>query len=299
MLNHLLISDLGSQFLDERKSRNISPRTIKLYSVELKYFSNWLEENGYPNLNLNSLTPVILRKWFLSLSTHRNKGGIHCNYRIIKTFLNWIVFEYDLDTWKNPIKKVYVEENHTLPIPEIPISHVQKLLSASETGRNVLRDKAILKTLCDTAARGSELISMDLKDVDFKNGSVFLLTTKGDRPRVVYLGEKSLKSLKEYISTRTDNNPALFLNDEGNRLQFEGLRMLINRLCRKAGIKIYGVHSFRRISALTIYRKTKDIFFVSKYLGHSKIEVSLRYLNIGSEDMKSSFVNASPADLLD
>jgi integrase/recombinase XerD len=299
MIEQLLISDLVSQFLIERKSRNISPKTITLYSLELKYFCSWLEKNGYSNLSLNLLSPIILRKWFQSLSTHRNKGGIHCNYRVVKSFLNWINFEYELSEWKNPIKKVYIEPNKTLPLPEVPLDEVQKLLDVCDTGRNSLRDKCILKVLTDTAARGSELISLNVSDVDLKAGTIMIVCGKGSKPRMVYLGDKSLRNLREYLKNRNDTNPALFLNDEGERLKFFGLRMLITRLCNRAGIKVYGVHSFRRTSALTIYRKTKDIFFVSKYLGHSKIEVTIMYLNIGSEDLRSSFVVASPADSLE
>ena len=80
MIEQLLIPNPVSEFLIERQSRNMSPKTIKLYTVELKNFSNCVEENGYPNLNLNSLSPVILRKWLQSLTSHRNKGSIHCNY---------------------------------------------------------------------------------------------------------------------------------------------------------------------------------------------------------------------------
>jgi integrase/recombinase XerD len=297
MIEPLLISSLVSDFLEERKTRNRSPMTLKLYTLELGYFCEWLDNNGFPNLTLNNLNTIILRSWFSSLGEHRNNGGVHCNYRIIKTFLNWITVEYELD-WKNPIKKVYMKTNKVLPLPEIPLSDVQKLLDACESSRNPTRDRAMLKALIDSGARGSEFVSLNRSDVNLKNGGVKILQGKGSKQRMVYLGDKSLKVLNEYLKSRTDDNPSLFVTDEDGRFAFMGLRMLVTRLCKRAGIKPIGVHSFRRACALTMYRKTKDIFFVSKYLGHSRIDVTIRYLNIGTEDLHESFLSASPADLL-
>ncbi|RPI82675.1 MAG: hypothetical protein EHM34_06555 [Nitrosopumilales archaeon] len=75
--------------------------------------------------------------------------------------------------------------------------------------------------------------------------------------------------------------------------------MLITRLSNRAGVKVYGVHCSSRTFALTVYRKTRDKFLVSNLLGHSKVEITVVYLNINNEDMKDSFLAASPAYLLD
>lgn len=297
MLKQLLFSKCIPEFIKERKSRNKSPRTVYLYNRELGYFQKWLIEKQYPD-TIETLTPGILREWFSELGQHRNRGGVHCNFRIVKTFLRWLQFEYDdLTNWRNPINKVFLEPNKILPLPEIPINEVQQLLDVCNT-RNGTRDKAILKTLCDTGCRGSELCSLDVQDIDLKTGSVSVKCGKGGKPRIIWLGEKSLKAVKEYLDSREnqEHNSPLFLNDDGNRLQFFGLRMLIFRLCQRAKIKTYGVHSFRRLMALTVYRKTHDIFLCSKILGHSRIETTIRYLNVQAIDLKNSFT--SPADLL-
>jgi len=297
MIEPYILSDLESQFLVERKSRNRSPKTIKLYSLELGYFLTWLETNNHP-LTLDKLTPSILRAWLTALKTHRSKTGVGANWRIIKTFLNWIEFEYDLDGFKNPVKKIHMEPNRMIPLPEITLAEVQQLLDANETSRYALRNSALIRCFVDTGARGWELINMNREDVDLKTGSVLIKHGKGDKQRIVYLGAKTLKVVNDYLATRTDDNPALFVSDKNERFSFMGVRMIINRLCKTCGLKVYGLHAFRRCCSLNLYRKTKDIFFVSKYLGHSKVEVTLRYLNISNEDMKDSFKNFSPADLL-
>jgi len=108
-------------------------------------------------------------------------------------------------------------------------------------------------------------------------------------PCISFLGNGSLTAIREYLESREDSFEPLFINDENQRLKFQGLRSLIIRLCKGAQVKIYPIHSFRRCFALTTYRKTKYIFLVSKLLHHSKIETTLRYLNIGSEELQASF----------
>jgi integrase/recombinase XerD len=296
MLERLLFSSVVNDFLTERKSRGRSSRTITLYALELNYFSKFLTTKN--TKYLEDINPALLREWFIQLATHRNKNGVHCSFRVIKTLFRWSTIEYDL-AWKNPINKVFVEQGKNLPLEEIPMSVVQKLLTAAEQGNQPLRDKAILKMLIDTGLRGSELVNLNVSDIDLKSGRVLVHYAKMGIPAIVYLGTGSLTTLKAYLKSRNDNLSPLFLTDGETRLAFAGLRMLIVRLCSRSGIKFYGVHCFRRTFALELYRKTKDIFLVSKLLRHSKVEVTVRYLNVGNEELKNSFLSASPADSLD
>lgn len=298
MIEQITFSQISSEFLEERKSRNKSPLTVKLYQQELGYFSNWLEEKGISTLD--KITPVLLRSWFSDLGTHRNKGGVHCNYRIVKTCLNWVDYEYEFQDWKNPIKKVHLEPNKIPPLQEIPLTDVQKLLDVCTWGFNQLRDRAILFTLVDTGVRGSELVALNVGDINLATGSVNVNHGKGNKFRIVWLGTSGLKAVKRYLEFRQDVKPdePLFLTDEGERLQFFGLRMMITRLCNRVEIKVYGLHCFRRCFAKTLYNKTRDIYLVSRLLGHTKIETTKRYLNIGNEDLGEAFLKVSPADCL-
>lgn len=163
-----------------------------------------------------------------------------------------------------------------------------------------LRNTCILLTLIDTGARASELLALNICDVDLRTGSVQILKGKGNKFRTVWLGKRSGRFLSNYLDHRNaGQDEPLFLNDENRRLKYFGLRMVITRLCKKAKIKYYSPHCFRRVCALTLYRKTRDIYFVSHYLGHSSPEVTRRYLNVNNEDLRDSFISNSPGDLLD
>ena len=114
------------------------------------------------------------------------------------------------------------------------------------------------------------------------------------------LSEKIRKSLKDYLNTRenlTEKSP-VFLNDFDERLQIAGLRQIVIRLCKKAKLKGWGLHAFRRTFAITLYRKGVDILSISRLLGHTSIEVTKRYLNINNEDLRQTHLSNSPADSL-
>jgi len=293
----LTLSTCVSQFILDRKTIGRSKKTIQFYESELGYFTKWLTKNQY-SPTLTTLTPDVLRKYFVDLSTHRNKGGVHCAYRVVKVFLNWVCYENDLE--KNPIKKVKVQANNIEPLPEIPLDDVQKLLDACSS-KYKLRDTAIIKTLIDTGVRANELISLNVSDVNLNTGQVKVLHGKGDKFRTVWLGEKSKRAIKNYLDSKPNLTPTspIFTNENGERLKFAGLRQIILRLCHRAVVREYGLHCFRRTFALTMHRKGVDIVTISRLLGHSKIEVTRRYLNVSNEDLREAHAKASPADCLD
>lgn len=287
-----------TEFLTQAAAKGLSQKSVNFYNDELRYFVNWLCRNS-PSATPDTLTPATLRSWFSDLGKTRNTGGVNCNFRAVRAFLNWLEFEYDLD-WKNPIKKVKPGPAGIDPLPEIPLAVVEKLLAACDSGHNPLRDRAILKALIDTGARANELLNLNVGDVNLETGSVYIRKGKGNKKRVTFLGKNSATAVSSYLETRIELGPEspLFINDKGERLKFSGLRMLIRRLSQRAGVRAFGLHSFRRTCALTLYRATHDVLFVSKYLGHSNPIVTTRYLNLSGDDLRESFLQVSPADLL-
>lgn len=299
MVEYLTFSACINEFMADRQSRGKSPKTITYYELELKYFNRWLEKQNLAMNLITTLTSSNLREFYIELSSHRNKGGCHANYRAVKAFLNWSENEYDIE-WKNPIKKVKIEPNKIPPLPEIPLENIQKLLNVCKGGRHELRDKAILKVLVDTGMRGSELLSLNVESVDTNTGKILLMQGKGGKSRLMWLGDKGKKALIEYLATRDNPNPTepLILNDEGDRLKFHGLRQIIIRLSNRAGILYQGVHSFRRCFALTLWKKKVDLLTISRLLGHSNLAVTTRYLNVGNSDLMENHNRNSPADIL-
>jgi site-specific recombinase XerD len=296
----MTFSEVSKEFLLDREIRGKSNRTIIWYNKFFTDFNKWLITQNINDPYIEDITPTELKQYFAFLATQNyNQGGIHSAYRSLKAIFNFYDFEYD-PSWENPIKKVKVSPNKTPPLPEIPLVNIQKLIDVTNQGLFYDRDRAILFTLTDTGVRASELLALNIGDVDLITGSVRVLHGKGNKYRIVFLGDKGRKAVNEYLKTRPNYKPEepLFLNDQKKRLGMAGLRMLIRRLTARANIKYQGIHCFRRCFGLTMYRKSRDILLVSRLLGHSNTTVTLRYLNLNNDDLRSAHEANSPADML-
>lgn len=290
------IQKLIKDFIKDRRARRLSIRTIEFYTVELKYFNIFLDRQEV--VKISELTQGVIRDYLSELGTHRNRGGVHVSYRCIKALLNWWEEENDGD-YRNPIRKIKIPHGSNQPLTGIRLDQFETLLNACTTIQSK-RDKAILLFLLDTGVRASELVAIDIKDVDFISGSIVINHGKGDKTRFVYIGSKCKRTLKSYLKTRTYLRPnsALFTTDDDERLKFNGLKQIIRRLSKRAGIQMPGLHDFRRAFALNMIRNGVDLISISRLLGHSSVAVTQRYIAQNNEDLHIAHSKGSPVDNL-
>jgi integrase/recombinase XerD len=294
-INHLkfiegsFISVLDS-FLIDRLVKNLSKYSIRYYRNELNQFNKWLEQSGY--INIQDITPEIIKTWILSIQTKRNPGGVHASYRAIKALFNWYEFEYEPAGWKNPIKKVKIKNPKIEPLPGIPIGDIEKMVEVCKSPR----DKAILCCLLDTGCRAAEFLKLNIEDIDLVTGSIRVIQGKGGKTRMVFIESKSRKYLRQYLKTREDNNPAVWLTDEKTRLTYDGLRQIIKRRSIDAGVPIPGLHDFRRAFTLNFIRNGGGILTASRLLGHSSMEVTKRYIALTDSDLAEEHRKYGPVD---
>ena len=281
-------------FLLERQSRGLSKRTVEYYAEKLGYFCQYLD--GVAVNTIGEISPELIRQYLLFLSTTHNPGGAHSIYRAIRALLNWWESENDGD-FKNPIKKVSAPKVRNDPLPGISLENVKKMIEACKTGL-ALRDKAILLTLVDTGLRASEFIALDLKDINLITGQINVRMGKGGKSRIAFVGRKSRQMIRKYLRSRVslvDNLP-LWITHEGERISYNGLREIIRRRSRDAGISAPGLHDFRRCFALTMLRNGCDLITLSKLMGHSGLEVLKHYLALTNIDLQKIFSTTSPFD---
>ncbi len=181
----------------------------------------------------------------------------------------------------------------------VPLEHVQALLKTCEGKRLTdLRDTALILALVDTGARANELLSVNLADVDPSSGTVFLRETKGKRPRAVFLGKRALRALLRYLKARGGTEGALWLSEDGTRLTYWGLRQILRRRAKKAGVPAPSPHAFRRLFALQSLRSGLDVISLQRLLGHRDLSVIQRYLKQTIDDLREAHNRHSPGDLL-
>ena len=289
------ILEWAEAFIIDRKARGLSTNTTDFYRNKLKKFIEFCSLNQVRDIQ--ELTANHIRKYLLWLEDKgHNKGGVHAHFRVLRSFLYWYELENDLLGWANPIRKVKVKSLREEPLEPADSEAVKTMLSVCENGFTGLRDKLILLMLLDTGLRASELLALDHVNVNPIIGTLQIIHGKGDKFRMAYLGKKTRLALRSYLKIKVNTEGALFISIHGERLTYTGLRLLLKRRARKAGVSFQSPHSFRRLFALEMLRNGIDVFSLQLLMGHADLQILRRYLKQVSSDLREAHNKASPVD---
>ena len=152
-----------------------------------------------------------------------------------------------------------------------------------------IRDLAIIDLLASTGMRVGELVKININDIDFENRECIVFG-KGNKERPVYFDARTKIHLKNYINSRSDDNPALFvsLDKPYNRLQISGVEIRLRNLGKRLGINKVHPHKFRRTVATKAIDKGMPIEQVQNLLGHSQIDTTMHYAMVNQNNVKES-----------
>lgn len=283
-------------FLVDRKAANFAPGTLYFYQKKLSVFLSFCESQAITQLD--QLTAQNIREYLISLeASGHNEGGIHAFFRALRAFLRWYELEAEPEGWRNPITRIRTPKLSKAILEPANLLSVTKIL-ATCAGRSVLdaRDKAIILTLLDTGLRASELLNIAAADLDPIRGDIVIRQGKGRKPRTVFVGKRTRKAIRAYIRVRQSTDGALFVTDEGEKLTYAGLRMMVKRRAARAGVVAPTLHSFRRFFALSYLRNGGDIFTLQKLMGHADLQVLRRYLHQVDSDLQRGHQEHGPVD---
>lgn len=207
---------------------------------------------------------------------------------IISSYFNWMASEEYIV--RNPainIQPIKYERKHKRAMSQLDLERVRL---ACETKR----EKAIVEVLYSTGCRVTELERLNVSDVNFETKEVMLFG-KGSKHRTSYLNAKAEVALKDYLNSRTDDNPALFVYDRKpyGRLKKSGIEFLIRKMMKRtSGVTTHVTpHVFRHTTATTAIDRGMNIVDVSKLLGHARIETTMEYITTNSESVKTNHHN--------
>lgn len=283
-------------FLTDCHIRRLSPRSIDFYRDKLARFIAYCEAQSAASLE--QVDTALLRRFFLYLEENgNNPGGRHAYFRTLRAFFRWLEVEYD--GYTSPLRKLKPPKVDVPPIEGATAAEIQALLTTCDKSFSGIRDRAIILTLLDTGVRVSELLALNWSDIDLTGGTVIVRKGKGGKFRTVFAGRLARQALRQYARSRTDDNPAVFVTIHGERLTYNGLREILRRRARQAGLSgVPSPHDFRRACALTLLRNGADVISVSRLLGHASLEVTKRYLAQTESDLERVHHQHSPADHL-
>lgn len=150
------------------------------------------------------------------------------------------------------------------------------------------RDLALVSFLYSTGCRVSEVVALNISDVDFRRREITVIG-KGEKERTVYLTEVAAMYLKNYLDSRTDRNPALFLGKGSKRLRKNGIEIFLKNLGKKAGVANVHPHRFRRTLATYMIDHGAAMQDVQQILGHEDIRTTQIYVFTAKKNVKHTF----------
>lgn len=172
---------------------------------------------------------------------------------------------------------------------------VTRLIESSiPTDERSLRDRSILETFYSTGIRISELVGLNVDDMDLISGTV-KVRGKGKKERMVPIGDKAIASLRDYLDKRNKNSNAVFLNPSGARITDRGVRNIVKKYILLAGIK-RGVspHTLRHSFATHLLNRGADLRTVQELLGHVNLATTQIYTHLTTDRLKSVYDKAHP-----
>jgi site-specific recombinase XerD len=228
-----------------------------------------------------------------------SKRSIARKHSALRSFMRFLVREGHLTL--NPAAMIPLIKKGR-PLPGFLYSpDVERLIESQDISSPLgTRDRAILETLYGAGLRVAELVSLDLGDVDSSVGYVQVVG-KGGKERFVPLGSKAIEALGLYFArgrSRLARNPgerALFLNARGSRLTDRGVREIMTRCSRKAGLAgAPSPHTLRHSFATHMLDAGADLRSVQEMLGHASVSTTQIYTHVTKERLKEVYLRAHP-----
>ncbi|MDD5662353.1 MAG: tyrosine recombinase XerC [Candidatus Omnitrophica bacterium] len=272
--------------------KNYSQHTLTNYKLDLKDFSKFCGE-----LNLEKIDYLLLRK-YLAVLKEKNLGnrtlGRHLS--ALRSFFRFLCREGYLKA--NPILMLSSPRlDKHLPsfMTEEEVSRlIESALPKDNNDELGLRNRAILETFYSSGLRISELVALSLEDIDFIAGIVKAMG-KGKKERVVPIGDAALTAIRKYLDKRKKQSNAVFLNKNGKRISARGVRDVVEKYLKSAGIQ-RGIspHTFRHSFATHLLNRGADLRTVQELLGHANLSTTQIYTHLTTDKLKNVYDKAHP-----
>ena len=270
---------IAERFYEAKRLEGCSERTIRYYRLTI---CKMLETLAMP---LVHMTTEHLRTYLSDYQEERKCSKLNMDNirRILSSFFSWLEDEnYIL---KSPVRRIH-KIRMECPVKE---AYTDEALEQMRDNCGSVRDLAIIDLLSSTGMRVGELVGLNRADIDFENRECVVFG-KGGKERPAYFDARTKIHLKNYLGTRSDDNPALFVSlaSPHSRLKISGVEIRLRRLGRRLGINRVHPHKFRRTMATRAIDKGMPVEQVQRLLGHSKIDTTMQYALVNQSNVKNS-----------
>ncbi len=286
------------QFEDYLKiERNASPHTLRNYTADLKEFVEFLEK-----VKVKKWEDVDFRliSFFIrELYRKNSKRTIARKLSTLRTFFDYLIRE---EIVKNNPARLLSNPKLEKKIPSfLNIEEVFALVESPDDSPLGKRDRAIIEMLYATGMRVSELVGLNIEDVDFKSELV-LVRGKRRKERIVPLGKPALEALRKYLPVRREimesngeTHTALFVNNRGRRLTARSVERIVDKYIVKTSImRKISPHALRHTFATHLLNAGADLRTIQELLGHSSLSTTQVYTHVEVEKLMQVYMKSHP-----
>src|SRR6266581_6125572 len=280
MDTHNELSTSLERYLNSLTGRNLSRHTAVAYRTDLLQFLTWLTENDMTVDCPEKITRTHILD-YLSYLAGLGRSGVTRVRKLasIREYCKFLVTEQLLP--HSPTDNIVRPKQERKQRVFLRVDEYMRLLNAA-AGNS--RDYAILQLFLQTGIRVAELVGLTLPALDLVEG-IMLINGKGMKQRTLYLEKKATQALRAYLATRPrSSDEHVFLNYEGKGLSVQGVRDIIDKYGKAAGItKKFSCHSLRHTCATYKAAKGYTAAELQDLLGHEKPDTSLIYVHMARD----------------
>lgn len=288
--------------------RNLSEHTLRNYESDLVQFYDFIappnQEGERRAVDIHALDNLTIREYMASLyEKKKKKSSIHRKVACLRTFFRFLCREGVLE--KNPAMLVSSPRvDRKLP-NHLSIEQMIKFIETPETD-TVLgkRDRAILELLYASGVRVSELVGLNLTDIDFHHQTL-RVKGKGRKERMVPFGSHAQAALEAYLGVRgellieadpDDRDPnAVFMNYQGTRITTRSVGRMLDKYCKQcAEIHHVSPHALRHSFATHLLDAGADLRTIQELLGHARLTTTQQYTHVSTDKLMEVYDKAHP-----
>lgn len=293
---------------------NKSPNTVKEYNYDIANFLKYIkrqygltDEKELNKIKINDINITMIKRinlqdihGYISHMARDLKSAPATRARKISTIR--VFFKYLTSKAKlldvNPAQDLETPKLEKRNPKYLSLEESRKLLNVAQDidNRNNVRDHAIITLFLNCGMRLSELVNIDINDIDFSESKMTVIG-KGNKERTIYLNKACMKVINDYLSIRphdkvkNDSRDALFLSERKERISNRSVQDIVKKELRKAGLdtKKYSVHKLRHTAATLMYQYGNvDIRTLQELLGHESISTTEIYTHVNDERVRKA-----------
>lgn len=270
-------AELLQAFLSAKKIEGCSNKTIDYYQSTIETLFSTVRKP------ISDISTNDIRCYLSNYQEQRKVGRVTIDNmrRIFSSFFAWLEDEDYIV--KSPVRRIHRVRTESLVKEVLTDENMEVLRDSCQE----IRDIAMIDLLASTGMRVGELVNLNREDIDFHERQCVVFG-KGNKEREVYFNARTKIHLQNYLNSRTDNNPALFvsLSKPHSRLTISGVEVRLRLLGRRVNIAKVHPHKFRRTLATMAIDKGMPIEQVQRLLGHVKIDTTLHYAMVNQNNVK-------------